>query len=78
MDRKELIDLMCKSQLTNQQFMDIYDEMRSRTCENCKYYEVVGSPPSAWCNNDENKHVFGHRYLLDDFGCNKFERKDEG
>ena len=53
MDRKELIDLMCKSQLTNQQFMDIYDEMRSRTCENCKYYDG-----SHKCNN-ENSIAYG-------------------
>ena len=72
MDRKELIDLMCKSQLTNQQFMDIYDEMRSRTCENCKYLTD---------SNLDNCKIFDlamEVFLFADvgtYGCNEFVRK---
>ena len=47
----------------------IYDEMRSRTCENCKWFN------SVYCTNEFLEGYFeiiNHK----DFGCNKFVRKD--
>lgn len=53
---------------------EIYDDFESRTCENCKRYV-----PMKWtdfdnkCASMENKVS----HVDKDFGCNKFERKEE-
>jgi len=52
----------------------IFDDFESRVCKNCKY---------DWCGCDVQNAIFRISELndmempnLDDFGCNKFERKE--
>ena len=45
---------------------DIYDDIDARLCENCKAY----APQAGHC-------VTLDKYFEQDFGCNKFERKDD-
>jgi len=52
---------------------EIYDNFESRTCKNCKF---------DWCGCDIRDAIFRISKLddvempnLDDFGCNRFERK---
>ena len=60
---------------------EIYDEIESRTCENCKYYEerIQGM---GECNNIIYEgfsvglvYDYDNMFLPKDFGCNKWESK---
>ena len=53
---------------------DIFDEVESRTCGNCKYNDDL-------CTYQESIKVYsrvtrGEKYICDfnDFGCNRFEK----
>ena len=48
---------------------EIYDEMLSRTCANCKH--ASGNDPRVRACDE------GLGWVKPDFGCNKFEPKDE-
>jgi len=61
-------------------FIDkIYDNFESKICKNCKYYN------SAYkvCENKRNIQPFEidteyvNMFTDDDFGCNRFERKEK-
>jgi hypothetical protein len=53
---------------------DIYDDFKSRTCENCKYIIDLGIGDGLECSNGISQYQSDY-YLVDkDFGCNKFER----
>ena len=43
----------------------IYDEFDAMTCENCEYYNKIGT-----CTNEES--MMFDKLSFDDFGCNKF------
>ncbi len=50
----------------------IYDDIESRTCENCKHFIQQHRKHGNYCGIlSVNKTGFE----LDNFGCNKFERK---
>ena len=61
----------------------IYDDLNSRTCENCKYFQKgwfcekinaeIYPDYEIWDNS--GFHVNGYD-VEKDFGCNRFERKD--
>ena len=63
---------------------ELYDELESRTCENCKHMHYwvetdivecsANEPPLNW-ETMKKLSMFEVTY---DFGCNKFERKDDG
>jgi len=57
---------------------EIFDDIESRTCENCKYYKEEGN----YCNNEENEIFEFDNYKkmkVPDwkFSCNRFERKKD-
>lgn len=54
---------------------EVYDDFESRTCENCKYANICpdGGNTSATVNDCEMIKLTFYDY--EDFGCNKFERK---
>ena len=45
----------------------IYDDLESRTCENCKYFNRIGA-----CSNKES--AVYDKLVWDTFGCTEFER----
>jgi len=49
---------------------EIFDDFESRTCENCVYFDRIGA-----CSNNES--IAYDCLSVDDFGCNKFERKEK-
>ena len=49
-------------------------ELKSRTCESCRYFKV-SKLNENYCINDESMGFYA-KYLLKDFGCNKWEAKD--
>lgn len=51
---------------------EIYDDFESRTCENCKYCIDDGSSGYVCKGMSDVIHISS----IDDFGCNKFERKE--
>ena len=57
----------------------IYDDFESRTCDNCKWFDIDESiDPNnhfGWCNNKESCCVSNICTLS--FGCNEWESKDE-
>lgn len=50
---------------------EIYDDFESRTCKNCKQYINY----HKLCRQDVS--IFGESFLNKDFGCNKWEKKDD-
>ena len=63
-------------------FIDkIFDDIESRTCKNCKYFEVIDFIGNT-CSNPkllQDEEMFVDRGLFinvrEDFGCNRFERR---
>ena len=51
----------------------ISDDIESRTCENCKWYELSHDNSLGWCNS--RAIDFEDKLIHKSFGCNKFERK---
>ena len=47
----------------------IYDDFQRSTCENCKWFDRIGS-----CSNEES--ALFDQLTWDSFGCNKFEPKE--
>ena len=66
-------DIGIGSKFTSEFISDIYDDFESRTCENCRYY----NSKYEYCDNSNS--VCNHLVVdIDkDFGCNKFERREE-
>ena len=51
----------------------IYDDFENRTCENCKYYDSFNES-SGMCANISIQFV---NAVDSDFGCNKWELKND-
>ena len=45
---------------------DIVDDFESRTCGNCKFYDIKKADDEGYCSMLEN-------WYTEDFGCNEFE-----
>lgn len=61
---------------------EIHDDFESRTCENCKYYDRDGLCNGGWyMTNDvyssDSIVPNPELYTKEDFGCNKFEPKEQ-
>ncbi len=62
----------------------IYDDFRSRTCENCKHAETIDVVDNFRDNNiidsylrcEHMANMFEYGVVHPGFGCNKFERKN--
>ena len=52
----------------------IHDDFESRTCESCKYGQMVLSD-RAQCGNSLNPFTYAGVTLDRDFCCNKWEKK---
>lgn len=71
-NRKDLIDAMCKKQLTNQEFMNFYDDLRTQTCNNCDWYDPENM--LSTCAYYDNDIPTGNGK---NFGCKEgFKRKE--
>ena len=56
----------------------IYDDFESRTCKNCKHFQVYDdSKMLGECINKESIAFTSCEAIYGDDGCNKFERKDK-
>jgi len=55
----------------------IFDDLESRVCENCKFCSREGFGGFV-CTNEEiaNMSLSGWRKVNKNFGCNKFERRE--
>jgi hypothetical protein len=53
----------------------IYDDFKSRTCENCKYIRVLWIGDALECSYGIRQYETDYFIVEKDFGCNKFERK---
>ena len=51
----------------------IYDDFESRVCENCKYFTYCDDG-FHYCDNQLNVGFNG--LITEDFGCNRFERRE--
>ena len=49
----------------------IYDDIESRVCENCKYFTYKDDNYN-YCD----KYPLLNGFVKNDFGCNRFKRKD--
>ena len=56
---------------------EIFDDFKSRTCDNCKYGEPVLSNTRVWCRGYTPFASINGLSLDKHFGCNKFEPKDK-
>ena len=53
---------------------DVYDDFESRTCENCKHFNILDYTESH--GRCKNRSLTVHnRQVPKSFGCNKWERK---
>lgn len=55
----------------------IYQDFYNRTCENCKYYTFFHKTRTYYCDNINTKIGFRQCDVQSDFGCNKWEVKNE-
>jgi len=53
----------------------VYDDFKSRICENCKY-NTGKHKESAYCTNEDSYACYNEYYLEPSFGCNVFKRKN--
>ena len=59
---------------------DVIKILDSRICENCKYVQINHAQDMFWCINEGGANKYRNMDIrVDlDFGCNEFERKDDG
>jgi len=57
---------------------EIYGNFENRVCENCKHcFNSYFGLPGYFCGNDRTKSILGRYPVVDkDFGCNRFEPKE--
>ena len=86
MDREEALkenynnfDCMYPQMLDSKLLINqIYDDMESRTCKNCKYYSYFKQDGCAVCDHEENIQEYLGGYgmqITEDFGCTNWKSK---
>ena len=78
MNREEALDEYC-NQFSNMEetLNEVYDDFESRLCKNCKWYiydTYFDSEHKDCAANNQAQSVVS--FPPEDFGCNKFTRKD--
>ena len=88
MTREEALNATVAGMIVNRDYVrdtinTIFDDLETRTCENCKYYQMYmpHNNPHDQFNimdciaNDNGSNIVS--YPPPTFGCNKFEREQD-